>query len=105
MPLRSVVLLVLVAGSVAAGVIPSRADDDVRTTLTGKMTSILEDDEVMLEANNQSYKLDLPDACKPALRNGELKVGTRIIVSGELDRGDREMDVNSVRMGNRQVCP
>jgi|GEM_PF-4525208 len=105
MPLRSVVLLVLVAGSVVAGAIPSHADDDVRTTLTGKITSILEDDEVMLEANNQSYKLDLPDACKPTLRNGELKAGTRIIVSGELDRGDRKMDVDSVRMGNRQVCP
>ncbi|WP_448524555.1 hypothetical protein [Parathermosynechococcus lividus] len=46
--------------------------------------------------------LHLPP-CKPALRNGTLKVGSTI--TGELDRGDREMDVSNVRMGNRQICP
>ncbi|WP_448514423.1 hypothetical protein [Parathermosynechococcus lividus] len=43
-------------------------------------------------------------ACKPAVRNGTLKVGSTIIASGELDRGDREMDAK-VRMENRQICP
>ncbi len=105
MPLRLAVFMALVAGSVVTVAIGVRADDDIRTTLTGKITSLLEDDEVMIEANNQRYKLDLPDACKPALRNGTLKVGSTITASGELDRSDREMDVSSVRIGNRQICP
>ncbi|WP_448534085.1 hypothetical protein [Parathermosynechococcus lividus] len=105
MPLRSALLLVVVGGSLVTGVLPVRADDNIRTTLTGKITSIVDDDDVMLEANNQRYELDLPDACKPAVRNGTLKVGSTITVSGELDRGDREMDVKVVRMENRQICP
>lgn len=105
MRLRWLVLALVVAGMLITGAIASRAGKEVPATLTGRITAVVDDDEVLIEANNQRYKLDLPDACKPALRNGVLRVGSVVTASGKLELDDRELDVSVVQMNGRQVCP
>lgn len=105
MQLRWLVLALVVAGTLITGAIASRAGKEVPATLTGHITAVVDDDEVLIEANNQRYKLDLPDACKPALRNGVLRVGSVVTASGKLELDDRELDVSVVQMDGRQVCP
>ncbi|WNC31439.1 MULTISPECIES: hypothetical protein [unclassified Thermosynechococcus] len=105
MQLRWLVLALVVAGMLSTGAIASRAGKEVPATLTGRITAVVDEDEVLLEANNQRYKLDLPDACKPALRNGVLRVGGVVTASGKLELDDRELDVSVVQMNGRRVCP
>ncbi|QSF48169.1 MULTISPECIES: hypothetical protein [unclassified Thermosynechococcus] len=105
MQLRWLVLALGVAGMLSTGAIASRAGKEVPATLTGRITAVVDEDEVLLEANNQRYKLDLPDACKPALRNGVLRVGGVVTASGKLELDDRELDVSVVQMNGRRVCP
>ncbi|HIK36147.1 MULTISPECIES: hypothetical protein [unclassified Thermosynechococcus] len=105
MGLRGLVLTLVVAGMLITGAIAGRAGKEVPATLTGRMTAVVDDDEVLIEANNQRYKLDLPDACKPALRTGVLRVGSVVTASGKLELDDHELDVSVVQMNGRQVCP
>lgn len=105
MRLRWLVLALVVAGVLMIGAIASRADREIPATLTGRITAVVDDDEVLIEANHQRYKLDLPDACKPALSNGVLTVGSVVTASGKMEAGDRELEVSVVRMNGRQVCP
>ncbi|URR35859.1 hypothetical protein NBE99_01635 [Thermosynechococcus sp. HN-54] len=105
MRLRWLVLALMVAAMLITGAIASRAGKEVPATLTGRITAVVDDDEVLIEANNQRYKLDLPDACKPALRNGVLRVGSVVTARGKMERGDRELDVSVIQMEGRQVCP
>lgn len=113
MPLRSVLLLALVGGSLVTQTMPSygsRYRYDRPITLSGKIVSVFGDDDVILEVNNQRfnlYKLDFPRFCKPALRYGTLRVGNTITVSGWLEHEEyeREVKVRTVRLGNRQICP
>lgn len=105
MQLRWFVLALVVAGTLITGAIAARADDDIYTTLTGKITAILDNDEVLIESNRQRYKLDLPDGCKRLVLNGTLQVDRSVSAQGKLDRGDREMEVDVLSRGGRRICP
>ncbi|MDG2992245.1 hypothetical protein L3556_15100 [Candidatus Synechococcus calcipolaris G9] len=81
------------------------ADDDVPKTLSGKIEQVLDDDELRISTAQGYYKLDLPDSCKGAVLSGKLKVGMTIIAKGMLDPEDRELEVSTIKQGNRQICP